>query len=298
MKSVSHRTFIVFLVVPSFLILLAVVFYPFVYNVVISFSNMNLRHIKDWTIIGPQQYVKVFLEPSQPSFYTIFLKTVIWTATNVTFHVVIGVFLALLLNQREVRAKPVFRTLLILPWAIPQYIVALTWRGMFNYEYGSVNLLLSTYLNMTPVEWLKSPTEAFLACIITNVWLGFPFMMVIALGALQSIPHELYEAADIDGAGWWLKLRTITLPLIRPVMVPAITLGTVWTFNSLNVVWLVSNAGEPSDQTHILVSFVYKAAFNLYRYGYAAALSMVIFVILLVFSLYYMKRTRATEAAY
>jgi arabinogalactan oligomer/maltooligosaccharide transport system permease protein len=298
MTTRSRTLFIAFLVVPAFLILAAVVFYPFIYNVVLSFSNMNLRHIRDWTIIGPQQYVKVFLEPSQPNFYVILLKTVIWTAVNVTFHVVIGVFLALVINQKEIRGKPLFRTLLILPWAIPQYIVALTWRGMFNYEYGAINLVITRYLNLPAVEWLKSPTEAFLACILTNVWLGFPFMMVIALGALQSIPHELYEAADIDGAGWWHKLRTITLPLIRPVMVPAVTLGTVWTFNALNIVWLVSNAGEPSDSTHILVSFVYKAAFNLYRYGYAAALSMVIFGILLAFSLIFMRKARATEAAY
>lgn len=298
MNRPQHKLFIAFLVLPALLIMLAVVFYPFVYNVVISFSNMNLRHIRDWTIIGPQQYLKVFFEPATPNFYVVFLKTVIWTVVNVTFHVVIGVFLALLLNQKDIRLKPVFRTLLILPWAIPQYIVALTWRGMFNYEYGSINLIITKYLNLPAVEWLKSPTEAFLACILTNVWLGFPFMMVIALGALQSIPHELYEAADIDGASWWHKLRHITLPLIRPVMVPAITLGVVWTFNNLNVVWLVSNTGEPSDQTHILVSFVYKAAFNLYRYGYAAALSMVIFAILLVFSLMFMRKTKATEAAY
>ncbi len=264
MNRFAHRAFIAFLVVPSFVILVAVVFYPFVYNVVISFSNMSLRHI----------------------------------AVNVVFHVGLGVMLALLLNQRDIKGRPLFRTLLILPWAIPQYIVALTWRGMFNAEYGSINLIITKYLNLPAVEWLKSPTEAFLACILTNVWLGFPFMMVIALGALQSIPHELYEAANIDGASWWHKLRHITLPLIRPVMIPAITLGTVWTFNALNIVWLVSNAGEPSDQTHILVSFVYKAAFNLYRYGYAAALSMVIFLLLLAFSLFFMRKTRATEAAY
>lgn len=297
-KKSSNRLFITFLIAPAFLILLAVVFYPFLYNVVISFSNMSLRHIKDWTLIGPQQYLKVFTEPTQPDFYGVFAKTIIWTVVNLTFHVIIGVFLALLLNQKDIRGKPLFRTLLILPWAVPQYIVALTWRGMFNYEYGSINIIITKYLNLPAVEWLKSPTEAFIACILTNVWLGFPFMMVIALGALQSIPHELYEAADIDGASWWHKFRHITIPLIRPVMVPAITLGTVWTFNNLNIVWLVSNAGEPSDQTHILVSFVYKAAFNLYRYGYAAALSMVIFVILLVFSLTFMKKTRATEAAY
>jgi len=297
-KKKNNRLFITFLIAPAFLILLAVVFYPFLYNVVISFSNMSLRHIKDWTLIGPQQYLKVFTEPTQPDFYGVFVKTIIWTVVNLTFHVVIGVFLALLLNQKDIRGKPLFRTLLILPWAVPQYIVALTWRGMFNYEYGSINIIITKYLNLPAVEWLKSPTEAFIACILTNVWLGFPFMMVIALGALQSIPHELYEAAEIDGASWWHKFRHITIPLIRPVMVPAITLGTVWTFNNLNIVWLVSNAGEPSDQTHILVSFVYKAAFNLYRYGYAAALSMVIFVILLVFSLTFMKKTRATEAAY
>ena len=298
MDRTAHKLFIAFLVVPAFAILAAVVFYPFVYNVVISFSNMSLRHIKDWTITGPQQYIKVFTEPTQPDFYMVFAKTIIWTAVNIFFHVTIGVFLALLLNQKDVKGKPLFRTLLILPWAIPQYIVALTWRGMFNYEYGSINLILTKYLNMPAVEWLKSPTEAFLACILTNVWLGFPFMMVIALGALQSIPQELYEAADIDGASWRHKLTKITLPLLRPVMIPAITLGTVWTFNNLNIVWLVSNAGEPSDQTHILVSFVYKAAFNLYRYGYAAALSMVIFAILLAFSLFFMKKTKATEAAY
>lgn len=294
----QHKLFVTFLVVPSFLILFAVVFYPFVYNVVISFSNMNLRHIKDWTIIGPQQYIKVFTEPTEPDFYSVFAKTIVWTVVNVFFHVVIGVFLALLLNQNDVKAKPLFRTVLILPWAIPQYIVALTWRGMFNYEYGALNLIITQYMHLPAIEWLKSPIEAFLACILTNVWLGFPFMMVIALGALQSIPHELYEAAEIDGASWWHKLWRITIPLIRPVMIPAITLGTVWTFNNLNIIWLVSNGGEPSDQTHILVSFVYKAAFNLYRYGYAAALSMVIFIILLGFSLFFMKRTRATEAAY
>jgi arabinogalactan oligomer/maltooligosaccharide transport system permease protein len=294
----QHKLFIAFLVIPSFLILLAVVFYPFIYNVVISFSNMNLRHIKDWSLIGPQQYIKVFTEPTQPDFYGVFIKTIIWTTVNVFFHVVIGVFLALLINQKEIKGKPIFRTLLILPWAVPQYIVALTWRGMFNAEYGSINLILTKYLNLPAVDWLKSPTEAFLACILTNVWLGFPFMMVIALGALQSIPHELYEAADIDGASWYHKLTRITLPLIRPVMIPAITLGIVWTFNNLNIVWLVSNGGEPSDQTHILVSFVYKAAFNLYRYGYAAALSMVIFAILLILSLTLMRRTKATEAAY
>ena len=291
------RLFIALLVLPSLAVLAAVVFYPFVYNIVLSFGNMNLNTIRDWQLIGLRQYIKIFTEPTQPNFYDVFLKTIIWTVVNITFHVILGVFLAMVLNQ-SLKGKSVFRTILILPWAIPQYIVALTWRGMFNYEYGSINLIITKYLGLPAVEWLKSPTEAFLACILTNVWLGFPFMMVIALGALQSIPQELYEAADIDGARWFHKLRTITLPLIRPVMIPAITLGVVWTFNNLNIVWLVSNAGEPSDNTHILVSFVYKAAFNFYSFSNAAALSVIIFLILLTFSLILMKRTKATQAAY
>ena len=291
------RLFITFLVLPSFVILGAVVFYPFVYNVVLSFGNMNLTRIREWQLVGLAQYIKIFTEPTQPDFYAIFGKTIIWTVVNVFFHVVLGVCLALVLNQK-IPGKAVFRTILILPWAIPQYIVALTWRGLFNYEYGAINLIITRYLNLPAVEWLRSPTEAFIACILTNVWLGFPFMMVVALGALQSIPHELYEAADMDGARWFQKLRTITIPLIRPVMIPAISLGVIWTFNNLNIVWLVSNAGEPSDNTHILVSFVYKAAFNFYNFSYASALSMVIFVILLTLTLLLMNRSKATEAAY
>lgn len=293
-QNIKKDSFAYLLSMPAVIIMLAVILYPFIYNIVISFSNMSLTHINDWSIIGFEQYQKVFTDPA---FFEFLLKTIIWTFVNIFFHVVIGVTLALLLNK-NLPGTPIFRTLLILPWAIPQYIVALTWRGMFNYEYGAINLMLVKYLNLAPVEWLKSPLEAFSAVIITNIWLGFPFMMIIALGALQSIPNELYEAADMDGAKWYHKLRNITIPLIKPVMIPAITLGIIWTFNNLNVVWLVSNAGEPSDKTHILVSFVYKAAFNLYRYGYAAAFSMVIFFILLAFGLTFLRRTKATESVY
>lgn len=292
----NRRTlFILVFLLPALLIMFGVIVYPFFYNIVLSFSNMSLRHFRDWKIIGFRQYVKVFTENT---FYVVFLKTLIWTFVNVIFHVTIGVFLALLLNRKSLKFKPIFRTLLILPWAIPQVITALTWRSMFNYEYGAINIFIAKYLNMSPVEWLLRPFEAFTACIITNVWLGFPFMMVVALGGLQSIPSELYEAADIDGASAWQKFKNITVPFLRPVMAPAITLGIIWTFNNLNIVWLVSNGGEPSDQTHILVSYVYKAAFNLYRYGYAAALSVVIFLILLVIGIYFLKKTKAVESIY
>jgi arabinogalactan oligomer/maltooligosaccharide transport system permease protein len=184
-----------------------------------------------------------------------------------------------------------------LPWAVPQYITALTWRGVFNSEYGAVSLTLDRLLGIQ-IPWLTTEWGAFAACIITNVWLGFPFMMIVALGGLQSIPDELYEAADIDGASWFHKLKNITIPLIKPVMIPAITLGIIWTFNNFNIVWLVSNGGEPADKTHILVSWIYKSGFRYFRMGYAAAFSMIIFAILLIFSWNFIKKTRATEAVY
>jgi arabinogalactan oligomer/maltooligosaccharide transport system permease protein len=151
---------------------------------------------------------------------------------------------------------------------------------------------------MAPVQWLSSPVEAFSACILTNIWLGFPFMMVIALGGLQAIPHQMYEAARVDGANSWQRFWNITWPMLKPVMYPAITLGVIWTFNALNVVWLVSNSGEPADSTHILVSYVYKAAFNLYRYGYSAAFSMIIFFILLAFGIVFLFRSKASDSMY
>jgi arabinogalactan oligomer/maltooligosaccharide transport system permease protein len=277
---------------PSLLVIFLTIVYPFFYNVVLSFSNMSLRNFQDWQVVGWQNYQQVFSGDSK--FAMVLIKTLIWTAVCVFFHVAIGLMLAVALNG-PIRGKTVYRILLILPWAIPAYITALTWRGMFDYEYGAINAVASQLLGLAPINWLGEEINAFVACIVTNVWLGFPFMMVIALGGMQGIPREMYEAAQIDRVSRWGQFRHITLPMLKPVLIPAITLGTIWTFNNLNVVWLVSNSGEPSDKTHILVSYVYKAVFNLYQYGYGAALSMVIFAMLLVFSLLFLWQNRATE---
>ncbi len=290
----SHKNRLVYLyVMPAMLVMALIVLWPFVYNVVISFSDMNLTHFKDWKIIGLRNYADVLTDGM---FWYFLFKTILWTVLNLIFHVGIGVFLALIINE-DIKAKSVFRTLLILPWAVPQYITALTWRGMFNSEYGAVNLLLGHIFGLQ-IPWLSTEWGAFAACLITNIWLGFPFMMIIALGGLQSIPRSLYEAAEMDGASRWQQFKNITVPLLKPVMIPAITLGVIWTFNNFNVVWLVSNGGEPSDKTHILVSWVYKAGFTYFRMGYAAAFSMIIFAILLVFGWKFIQRTKATENVY
>ncbi|MEQ8617212.1 MAG: extracellular solute-binding protein [Lacipirellulaceae bacterium] len=279
---------------PAIVLIFLTVVFPFFYNLVLSFSNMSLTHFRNWGITGWQNYVDVL---SDEQFYAVLLKTILWTVVNVTFHVGIGVLLAVALNG-PIRGKSIYRVLLILPWAVPAYITALTWRSMFHLEYGAVNLISNQLFGLPQVNWLGEATNAFIACIIANVWLGYPFMMVIALGGLQGVPQEMYEAARIDRASRWQQFRHITLPLLKPVLAPAATLGAIWTFNNLNVVWLVSNGGAPSNKTHILVSYVYKEVFNLYRYGYGAALSMIVFIILLVFCLAFLHRSKATENVY
>ncbi len=313
----KNARFAVMMVLPASLLMFGVVLYPFLYNFVISLSNMSMLTVNSWRITGFEQYGKVFgidrfiAEWTRPEgslgsafaqlfateFYGVFLKTLVWTGVNVFFHVTIGVALALLLN-RPLPGKSLIRVLLILPWAVPQFITALTWRGMFNTDSGAINAILRHVFALSPLPWLTDSTLAFAAAILTNIWLGFPFMMIIALGGLQSIPAELYEAADIDGATAWQRFRHVTLPLLKPVMIPAVTLGIVWTFNNINVIWLVSNGGQPADQTHILVSYVYRAAFNLYRYGYAAAFSFVIFLLLALFSIRFMKSQNSTDTVY
>lgn len=291
----GRRGLALWFLLPSLLVLAGVVAYPFLFNLWISLTNWNMFHFQDPSFQGLDHFAKILgmiVEPftrplsewgsalAQNEFYRIFGKTFAWTAVNLVFHFTLGLGAALLLN-RKLPARGLYRALLILPWAMPQYISALTWRGMFNVEYGVINQLLAK-VGAQPVPWFSSEFWAFMAPTITNIWLGFPFIMVIALGGLQSIPQELYEAARIDGAGPVRRFFRITLPMLKPVLLPALVLGTIWTFNNLNVIWLVTDQGLPADKTHILVTYVYKAAFFYYRYGYAAAFSVFIFLVLML----------------
>jgi arabinogalactan oligomer/maltooligosaccharide transport system permease protein len=220
------------------------------------------------------------------SFYVVLAVTVLWTIVNVTFHLGIGVALGLVLSRPTMRLRGLYRVLLIVPWAVPSYVTALAWRGMFHRQFGAVtglinaiNELLGTSLE--PIAWFARFSTAFAANVATNVWLGFPFMMVVTLGALAAVPKDVLEAAEVDGASRWQRLTRITLPMIGPTMLPAVTLGAIWTFNMFNVVFLVSG-GDPDGTTDILVSEAYRWAFTREaQYGYAAAYAVLIFLLLL-----------------
>ena len=275
--AVRRRACLTLCLLPALAVLLLVLVYPLIYNVILSLSDASIYHIRDWRITGLRQYLLVFRDPD---FWIIFSKTIVWTAVSTFLQVALGVTLAIVLHQHFIRGQSAWRLLLLLPWAMPQYITALTWRGMFHGETGAVNWFLGRTFGLPPVEWLTSPFEAFAAATLVNVWMGFPFMMIAALAGLRNIPENIYESALLDGASPWTQFTRLTAPLLRPVMLPATTLGIIWNFNNLNVIWLFSNGGEPADSTHILVSYVYKTAFTYYRFGWSAARSVVIFVIL------------------
>ena len=177
---------------------------------------------------------------------------------------------------------------------MPNYITALIWKGMFHQQFGVINQVLQL-AGAPAMNWFDNPLTSFLTAWATNAWLSFPFMMVVSLGALQSIPADLYEAARVDGASRWQQFRAITLPSLRPALVPAVILSVVWTFNMFNIIYLVTG-GEPGGATEILVTQAYKYAFERYRYGYAAAYSTVIFGILLVYGTIQNRVSKATEA--
>jgi arabinogalactan oligomer/maltooligosaccharide transport system permease protein len=257
---------------------------------------MSLRHFWDAEFVGLRNYIRVFTEPilQQAKFFPVFVRTVLWTAINVFFHVTGGMLLALLLN-RPMRGRGFYRTLLVFPWAIPQVIAVLAWRGEFHFQYGFINIMLGRF-GFQPIQWMADPFWNFIAAIVTNVWLGIPFMMVIILGGLQSISHEYYEAAEIDGASPWQQFRSVTLPLLQPVLAPALILGVIWTFNNFNVPYLINQF--ELETTDILVTALFRAAFEYNRYGFSAAFSFVIFNILFLFSIFYLWRSGVLKGVY
>jgi arabinogalactan oligomer/maltooligosaccharide transport system permease protein len=272
-------------VAPAFLAVGLLVILPLFVGALTSFFS---GHGTDLHYAGLANYAEILSARGgellgHGSFWLVLLVTVLWTVLNLALHVGIGVLLALLLNRPTLRLKGMYRVLLILPWAVPSYVTALSWKGMFHRQFGAVNALL-TALGAEPVSFFAHFSTAFTANLVTNVWLGFPFMMVVTLGALSSIPKDLYEAAAVDGATKKQQFWRITAPLLVPALAPAVAMGAVWTFNMFNVVFLVSG-GEPDGSTEILVSDAYRWAFTRSnQYGYAAAYAVLIFLLLVLFS--------------
>ena len=302
-------------ILPAFLVMAFITFYPILYQVWMSLTDFQLKNLRlmNPDFVGLQNYINVIvkgLPVTNYDFLRIFVFNIVWTVINVFLHVSIGIAVALIVNMEKMPAKKLYRSLFVIPWALPSLVAGMMWANMWHDKFGAVNLLLQEIGLKGNIRWLLDPHPfinlpqiglvlplAFIAALIANVWLGWPFMMVIATGALQSIPNDVYEAAEMDGVSAWQKIWYITLPLIRPAMIPAIMIGIMMTFNQFNVIYFVTGGG-PVGLTEILVTQGFKLVNPQGWYGVASAFNIIVFFILAVITLITNRVTRATEPYY
>ena len=319
---------------PAFIVMGLITFYPLFYQVWMSTTDYNIQNLRidsplpnqanlseacqtnlkgecTWGIF--ENYHQIFtgnlpVAIANFSFWKILVFDLVWTFTNVPFHVVIGVLIAVLLNTKGLWFKRFYRAVFVLPMVIPSLVVAVVWRNMFDPDFGSINQMLTSISHLfgggavawrwldqvnPPIPFLGLPLSYF-ALLIANIWLGWPFMTIVATGALQSIPGDLYEAASIDGANGRQQFTAITIPLLRPAVIPAAVLGMITTFNLFNLIYLLSSGG-PLRQTEILVTTAYRLVNENRLYGVAAAFSVIIFFVLLALTLFTNLITKSTE---
>ena len=267
----------VILAAPLLLVLLGLLAYPIVWSALLSLQSKSPGQTAQF--IGLANYLETFKDSAIKD---VVVNTIFYAVVSVILKTIIGFAMALVLNE-AIPARNFFRGWLLLPWIAPVVVTALTWRWMFAETGGIINfVLMGLGLVHMPPAWLASRWMARLALVIANTWRGFPFFGITLLAGLQSIPTELYEAAEIDGAGILQRIRSITLPLLEPVLLIVIILSTIWTFNDFALVWILTQGG-PSNSTHLFATYSFFEAFRANRYGYAAAVSLVATPLLLIF---------------
>ena len=270
---------------PSLLLIGLMVIFPILYTFYISLTNMNVYHWFDFTVIGLDNYVRA-LFVFDSGFLSALLATILWTVVNMVLQLVIAFILANLLNVKKLRLRGLYKTILMFPWAMPGYVGILLWKtGMFNTQFGLLNQWMNK-LGFAAVRWLSSDVSAFLCCTVVNLWLALPFMIMIMDGALQSIDKSYYESARLDGAGAFARARYITVPAMRPIIAPAVIITIFTTFTQFDVVYLLTQqaGAKTGSGFHTILTYAYENAFITNNYGYSSAISMIIFVLLLIFS--------------
>lgn len=270
---------------PSLLLISLIVIFPILYTGYISLTNMNVYHWFTYDLIGLDNYKEALLV-FDSGFLSALMLTIIWTVVNMILQIVIAYVLASLLNTKGLKLRNCYRTLLIFPWAMPGYVSILLWKtGMFNSQFGLLNQWMEKF-GFEPVKWLADDLSAFICCTIVNLWLALPFMITIIDGALQSVDQSHYESALLDGAGWLQRTRYITIPAIRPIIAPSVVITIFTTFKQFDVIYLMTQQAGAKTGAHIhtILTYAYENAFITNNYGYSSAVSMIIFLLLIVFS--------------
>lgn len=298
-----YRAPILFLL-PAFTVLALVSFYPMIFGFYMAFTNMSTTKGKwiSWDFIGLENFARLARELGNPNMglSRALFNTVAFTAVNVALQVVTGVAYAFMLNARSLPAKRLWRTLMIVPWAVPGYISIMSWYFLFQYSYGYINQLLLN-LGQSRIDWLGQTLDTFWPWVsinLTNTWLAYPFIMTVTLAALQTVPQDLVDAAKVDGAASWQIFRNVVLPHISKPLIVATVLTTITTFQQFGVVWLLTGGGPAIVApgigtvytTELLMTYGFRAIWQYGDYGYGAAYALFLTALIVPPSIYAMRK--------
>lgn len=266
-------------VTPAVITLALLLLYPFCYGIYISFFKTNL--VNKWNFVGLKNYWVVL---SDPSFYTSMKITIIFTVGVVAGHFFFGLLFALMLN-RDIKGRTVFRAILLLPWLFPEVVIANLWKWIFNPTLGFLNsFLVSVGLLQEPMSWIGSPTLALGVLIFICIWKGYPLVMIQLLAGLQTVPHDIIEAARIDGATNLQAFWNVTVPSMKSTLAVTLILDIVWWFKHVTIIWLLTQGG-PNGATNTIAVDIYKRAFEFFDFGPSSALAVIVFLMCVVISI-------------
>lgn len=276
---------------PALISMMIVTGLPILYTIFISFTNYNLYHLNDFTFIGFENYITVFSGSLKNVFFPVLGWTICFALISTLGSYVIGLTLAVWLNNPHMKESKLYRAILIVPWALPATIAILAWQGLLNEQYGGINNLLHSLGAASNVPWMTDAFWARIGIIMVNVWLGYPYMMNVCLGGLQAISTEYYEAAKIDGATKFQCFKKITLPMVTKLSVPLVISTFASNFNNFGNIYMITQGGPArvdnqfAGYTDILASTTYKMTTSSNRYELSATFSVLIFAIVGSFTL-------------
>jgi multiple sugar transport system permease protein len=265
---------------PAIVLIALVILMPLAIGISYSFQSVMLLRPNEATWVGFQNYVALW---SDKKFWIALENTLVWTFGSLFFQFFLGLGLALLLNT-HFAGKKLFQALVFLPWAVPAFLSALVWAWLFNPIIGPLpHWMAALGILPEPYNILADPDLAIWGPIAANVWFGVPFFAITLLAALQSIPSELYEAADIDGASAWQSFTKITLPFLAPMIAITVMLRTIWIANFADLIFIMTGGG-PANSTQILSTYVFTTAFKKLDFGYASTLAVVLLILLFLYA--------------
>lgn len=269
------------LLVPAILLVGLIAAWPIIETFRLSFTDASMRPTQEY--VGMENYTKFF----NRDFWPVITRTLVWTTLSVSLKLILGLLGAVLLNA-AVPGRALFRVLIMPPWVVPIAVGCFMWAWLYNGQFGMISGLGQRIgLFSGPFEFLAYKQAAFIATVVTDVWIGTPLVALYLLAAMQTVPADLYEAAWTDGASRFYRFRRITLPLLMPSIATMALLSTIWTFNSFDIIWILTEGG-PRGSTTTMIIDTYRTAISRFRYGEGAARAVMILICLSVLSAIYL----------